>query len=541
MSLLLRKLILAMVRRDSRVMSGSRTPAPGKLKRMVSYDSRASFRSSQWDPSDGRSRASKQFSSRPYPISRARSTVSQKSAADHMPVRHGDVIQTVCYGPLKFADISEAYNESMMGRTVLDYPLLKRLDEAIFHRSPDENEIRIDGTIRSFIVASETRLLLVIQQFLLASALLPGYKKIFHDDFEPDPLVKFVNDAEALVDYILDDLSTQSNLFSPSVMNLASFVQERALLAQHSPEPSLYFRYEISDVTMKYVQGLCETILGLWPNGKFFIGAEGINPRDSLTPPQFHLPNSYELEIVKSQFDKYFYDEGLLGHVVAEDYRQLLRGAFPFLMSLGQQDEYSSRPDRERDMRLDAWYIERGVFKCERTTFVREHLLIDQHRRLRIYVDDFDGTRYMVYYNHRIGRYFQKKVEILRSRALGLSHLGFELLQSYNLLFLGNQRSRRIARRLGINVSSLEEFDPILVHRQIFDAPRVDGFVLFKERLRLLQQRLAGFRPERWMDFFRGGYAEPIWRGAVWFMMTITLLVTASIIATILVNVLVRG
>src|SRR5271154_6641395 len=108
--------------------------------------------------------------------------------------------------------------------------------------------------------------------------------------------------------------------------------------------------------------------------------------------------------------------------------------------------------------------------------------------------------------------------ERLRSdyRALGLSHLGFELLQSYNLLFLGNQRSRRIARRLGINVSSLEEFDPILVHRQIFDAPRIDGFVLFKDRLCLLQQRLARFRPERWMDFFRGGYAEPIWRGAVW-------------------------
>ena len=56
----------------------------------------------------------------------------------------------------------------------------------------------------------------------------------------------------------------------------------------------------------------------------------------------------------------------------------------------------------------------------------------------------------------------------------------------------------------------------------------------------MLQHRLATFRPEKWKDVFTGGYAQPIWRGAVWFMVTIVVLVIASIIATVLVNALVR-
>ena len=135
-------------------------------------------------------------------------------------------------------------------------------------------------------------------------------------------------------------------------------------------------------------------------------------------------------------------------------------------------------PDRERDMCVDAWFVERGVFKFERTTFVREHLLVDQARRVRVYVDDFDGTRYLVYFNHRIGR-FILSIYMLIYSLLGLSHLGFEILQTYNLLFLSNWRSRRIAQRLGINISSLEQFDSIFIHQKLFDAPRVNEFLLF--------------------------------------------------------------
>jgi len=79
----------------------------------------------------------------------------------------------------------------------------------------------------------------------------------------------------------------------------------------------------------------------------------------------------------------------------------------------------------------------------------------------------------------------------------------------------------------------------MFLHPHIFDAPRVDDLKLFRGRLCLLQHRLATFRPEQWGDVLKGGYMEPLWRGVVWFMITIVLLVLASIIATVLVNVLV--
>ena len=123
-------------------------------------------------------------------------------------------------------------------------------------------------------------------------------------------------------------------------------------------------------------------------------------------------------------------------------------------------------------------------------------------------------------------------------RLLGLSHLGFEILQTYNILFFSNWRSRRIAQRLGLNVSSIEQFDPMFLHPHIFEAPRVHDLRLFRCRLCLLQHRLATFRPEHWGDLFKGGYMEPLWPGVVWFMIIIVLLVLSSIIATVLVNVL---
>jgi hypothetical protein len=344
-------------------------------------------------------RASKQFTSA---HAKHLSVSSQQSAAAHIAVQHGDKLQNVCYGPVQFADISAAYNDSALGRTVLDYPLLKRLDEAIFHRDEGGTQAVHDGVIRSYIITAETRLLLVVQQFMITAALLPAHMKVF-PDVEPDPLIKFVDDAEALIQYIVDDLHHQQDLFAPSAIDLAEFVQERCHLALSSEDPSFYFRHEVTNVTMKYVQGLCETICGLWPNGKFFVGAEGVNPRDSFTPAHLHRDPA-DKNILASHFDKYFNDQGVLGHVVAIDFRQLFRGAFPFLVNLGRWDEATIRPDRERDMRLDAGFVEKGVFKFEKTMLIREHLLVDSDRKVRVYVDDFEGTRYIVYFNHRIGR-----------------------------------------------------------------------------------------------------------------------------------------
>jgi len=470
-------------------------------------------------------------------LSVSNNRTSQQSAAAHMAVRTGEAVQKICYGPVQFADLLDAQNDVLTGRSVLDYSLLKRLDESIFHRSQEEREVLPDGGIRSLIINAETRLLLVVQQFMVTAALLPLHQNI-SGEIGADPLINFVDDAEAIVQYMLDDLRDQQVLFASSNTNLEGFIRERCNFAKASQSPSFYFRQQNPSVTLRYVQGLCETICGLWPHGRFFISAEVVNPHDSFTPAHFHRFESMTRAALASEMDRYFNDPGLLGHIVANDYRQLLRGAFPFLALLGQEAGWQARPERERDMSVDASFIESGVYKFTRTTFVREHLLVDRNRRIRIYVDEFEGTRFLVYFNHRIGRY----VPVMRSdvRLIGLSRLGFEILQTYNLLFLSNPRSQKIAKRLGIDVLTVEKFDSVFVHRQLFEAPRAEEFFLFKDRLCLLQHRLVIFKPESWYDFIKGGYAEPIWTGVAWFMMTIILLVMASIIATVLVTVLTR-
>jgi hypothetical protein len=128
---------------------------------------------------------------------------------------------------------------------------------------------------------------------------------------------------------------------------------------------------------------------------------------------------------------------------------------------------------------------------------------------------------------------------VLISSLLGLSHLGFEILQTYNLLF-SSPRSQKIAKRLTINRPANDPFDALFTHQHIFTlTPRLDEYLLFKDRICIFQHRLATFRPEKWKDVFTGGYAQPIWRGVVWFMVTIVTLVIASIVATVLVNALV--
>ena len=327
---------------------------------------------------------------------------NDQSIPTNMSVPYGDRLQRVCYGPVQIADLEAAFNESGHQRIILDYALLKRLDEAIFFRDEEGDDSVGDATIRSFIVNAETRLLYMVQQFMITAALLPFRRRMFEGNLEPDPLKKFVDDAEALIHYVYEDLHQQTDLFMPSATRLLGFIQHRCRLAQTSSAPSFFFRHETTDMTMKYVQGLCETICALWPNGKFYIGTDDLNLRDSMTPIHFHRPSADTSFLIAREFDKYFTDTGLLGHVIASDYRQLFRGAFPFLMDLGQ--EIPPRPDREKDMCIDAWYIEKGVFRFERTTFVREHLLVDSNRHVRIYVDEFDGTKYLVYFNHRIAR-----------------------------------------------------------------------------------------------------------------------------------------
>lgn len=80
------------------------------------------------------------------------------------------------------------------------------------HRKDEERDTVNDGTIKSYIVTSEMRLLLVVQQFMITAALLPAHKRVFEGDVEPDPLVTFVDDAEALVQYIVNDLREQQDL-----------------------------------------------------------------------------------------------------------------------------------------------------------------------------------------------------------------------------------------------------------------------------------------------------------------------------------------
>jgi hypothetical protein len=340
--------------------------------------------------------------------------ISQQSAAAHIAVQQGDSVRNLCYGPVQFSDLTHAYNECKAGRAILDYSLLKRLDEVIFHRGQDEMEYVSDGGIRRFVLAAETRLLSEVQHFMVTAAVLPMQTRFFEGIVDPDPLVRFVDDVEALVHYMVEDIRGQRDVFSPSNVNLLGFIEERIGVAHHrigvppqSPEkPSFYFRHPINDVTVKYVQGLCETICGLWPNGRFFISAEGVNPCNSFTHPPVHRQRNPIDEITTTSFEDYFSNNGILANTMASDFRQLFRGAFPFLVGLTRQLEGNNHPIREREISVDAAFIEGGVFKFVRTTFIREHLLVDHDRKVRIYVDDVEGTKYLVYFNHRVGRWF---------------------------------------------------------------------------------------------------------------------------------------
>jgi hypothetical protein len=331
---------------------------------------------------------------------------SQQSASAFIAVRSAEYVEALCYGPLDYAALFKAQKDVKMGRTVLDYSLLKRLDNILFHRSDLEREHLQDGAIRSHIINAEARLLFDIQHFIITAALVPAHEHLSVDGaVDPEPLIKFINDIEALVQYILEDLRKQS-LFSglSENLNLVGFILERREFAKTSDGPSFYFRHALPPITLKYAQGLCETICGLFPYGRYFISAAEVNPRDSFSPIHFHHPNS-GIGDTGTMMDNYFKGTGLLGNVMAEDYRQFLRGAFPFLAGLGRDPNSLMRPERERNMRTDAAFIENGVFKFVRTTFIREHLMVDKDRKIRIYADDYPGTRFLLYFNHRIARY----------------------------------------------------------------------------------------------------------------------------------------
>jgi hypothetical protein len=122
-----------------------------------------------------------------------------------------------------------------------------------------------------------------------------------------------------------------------------------------------------------------------------------------------------------------------------------------------------------------------------------------------------------------------------------LSHLGIEIIQTYSLLFLSSIKSRRVAQRLDIDLSVVEQFDSLFVSTQLFEPPRARDFILFNERVTLLQHRLATFKPERWTDLWKGWYAQPIWSGMLWFMVTIIALLVGGSIATVLATVLTRS
>src|SRR5208282_3768419 len=87
---------------------GNKLPMPANATRMMSNHEMGSHGPATPATSDVH-RASKQFTTslEPQPANKHRSTTSRQSAAAHIAVRQGDVLQTICYGPVQFADISE--------------------------------------------------------------------------------------------------------------------------------------------------------------------------------------------------------------------------------------------------------------------------------------------------------------------------------------------------------------------------------------------------------------------------------------------------
>lgn len=125
-------------------------------------------------------------------------------------------------------------------------------------------------------------------------------------------------------------------------------------------------------------------------------------------------------------------------------------------------------------------------------------------------------------------------------RMLGISHLGLKSFKHITW-YSCPTGDLLVSHNVSASISLLPNNSTpnFFLHRQIFDVPWVEEFPLFRDRLCLLQHRLAKFRPERWRVVFTGGYAQPVYRGVVWFIITVVTLVLASIVATILVNVLV--
>ena len=156
--------------------------------------------------------------------------------------------------------------------------------------------------------------------------------------------------------------------------------------------------------------------------------------------------------------------------------------------------------------KLDAAFIEaKGPIRCVETERIREHLTISNTGQLRIYTD---WKRFLMLHDHRIVN------EIFPI----IGGIGFELLQTYILLFFRNEIKRKrnrinqgakIATRIDIKFTPGVFQEVVELYEDQFNSRAIiapETFVYFGGRLAKLTKALEGWKPRKVSELRYRGY-----------------------------------
>jgi len=93
-------------------------------------------------------------------------------------------------------------------------------------------------------------------------------------------------------------------------------------------------------------------------------------------------------------------------------------------------------------------------------------------------------------------------------RGLRLNEFGVELWKTYLLLFGRDEHSMRIAVSMGVDMSVLRAFRYDIFPSNI--PLQLEDFQFFQGRLRLIQQKMDDWRPQRVRELWKRGYRDPL-------------------------------